>query len=158
MSNQSDRVPSKKATLARRLGAVAVVSLAALAMNAGVSAQETSGMRVVKDPVTGLLRAPTNEELKAQLQQEARARGARAASAGQVGIISRTAPSLVRRADGSRKLELTEDSMTYSVMSRNPDGSLNMNCVTGEDAAERALKARNFAAGRVAKGGSDEQQ
>jgi hypothetical protein len=48
--------------------------------------------------------------------------------------------------------------MTYSVMSRNPDGSLNMNCVTGEDAAERALKARNFAAGRVAKGGSDEQQ
>lgn len=115
-------------------------------------------MRVVKDPVTGLLRAPTNEELKAQLQQEARARGARAASAGQVGIISRTAPSLVRRADGSRKLELTEDSMTYSVMSRNPDGSLNMNCVTGEDAAERALKARNFAAGRVAKGGSDEQQ
>jgi len=134
------------------------MSLAALAMSTGASAQEASGMRVVKDPVTGLLRAPTNEELKAQLQQEAKARGAGAASPSQVGIVSRTTPTLVRRADGSRKLELTEDSMTYSVMTRNPDGTLNMNCVTGEDSAERALKARNFAASRTVKGGSDEQQ
>lgn len=136
----------------RRLGAAVALGLAAAVAAPAAFADETPGMRVFKDPTTGQLRAPTHEEVRALQLKEARAASARGAAAtGSVGMLSRTVPSLVQRADGSRKLELTEASMSYSVVTRNADGTLDMNCVTGADTAERALKGKKIAATRIVK-------
>jgi hypothetical protein len=99
-------------------------------------AQE-AGMKVVKDPQTGELRAPTADEFKKMQAQENAARSAKKKN---LGILTHTEePKLVRHRRGGLKMELTEDSMVYSVLTRNADGSLAMQCVTGADAAQKAL-------------------
>ena len=86
------------------------------------------GMTVVRDPQTGKLRAPTSAELRAL----------------RAGVVQpqMVAPPPVKatvRPDGSRAIDLGERGMVYSVMTRNPDGTLGGRCVRGGEAAARAL-------------------
>lgn len=115
---------------------VASVAIVALLCGSSAMAQE-AGMKVVKDPQTGELRAPTADEFKKMQAQENAARSAKKKN---LGILTHTEePKLVRHRRGGLKMELTEDSMVYSVLTRNADGSLAMQCVTGADTAQKAL-------------------
>ena len=87
------------------------------------------GMTVVRDPQTGKLRAPTPAERRA-LQPAPRPSPAGTAV---------TKPKSVVRPDGTRAINLGERGMVYSVMKRNPDGSLSGHCVKGESEALKAL-------------------
>lgn len=92
-------------------------------------AQE-QGMVVARDALTGQLRNATPAEVKAlRAQQPAPDQSARAAAASAVTV----------RADGTRVKRLGERAMVYSVVARAPDGTLGMQCVKGEDAANAAL-------------------
>ena len=90
------------------------------------------GMTVVRDPQTGTLRAPTAAELRAMRK-----------------LVPQTAdhppqlPPPVKstvRADGSRAIDLGERGLIYSVITRNPDGSLDERCVKGGEAAVHAVE------------------
>ena len=83
-------------------------------------------MVVTRDPVTGKIRPATAEEI--------RALGAlrpQAASA---------SPQVVMLPDGTKMVTLGEESMSYAVARRNPDGSITQTCVEGPEAAAGALK------------------
>lgn len=99
----------------------ALFACAALALSAASFAGEppAPGMVVVRDPQTGQLRAPTADEYKAL----ARLAQPRAALLG--------AQPTVKRADGVLQRRLGEAGMTYSVISRDKDGKLTIECVQG---------------------------
>ena len=90
---------------------------------------------VVRDAQSGKLRAPTAEEVDA-LVMAARSAPQASARAG-VGQTSRPFTT----ASGAAGLHLGEDAFAYSVARRNLDGSLSEVCVTGPQAAEKALSA-----------------
>lgn len=122
-----------------RKSGLAALALCALAGTAGAQAlPESNGMRVVRDPVTGRLRAPTAEEFKAMQAQEA----ARQRAAGVQPAAARAPINVVRRADGSSSARLDESTMTYSVVTRAADGKFTEHCVTGAHAADRLVKAK----------------
>jgi len=122
-----------------------LIALAALALGVVASAH---AQRVTRDSVTGELRAPTADEVKAAMDGSKRASRA-------VGIISGKAdPQAVRQADGSVMQELTTDTMMYSVARKNADGTISQYCVPGSEVAG-VLKAKQ---GRtaVAKAGKEQ--
>jgi hypothetical protein len=122
-----------------------LAATAALSCTSSAIAADSVGMRIVRDPVTGELRGPTHEEFK-ELEAQERASAASAASTGK-STIKRVVPAAVEhRPDGSKKALLDESHMSYSVVTRQPDGSLAMDCVTGKDAAQKALSAPPAAA------------
>lgn len=102
----------------------------ALSMAAPLAAQAGEAMRVVRDPVTGELRAPTAAEVNAMKRAEAaqqRARGPRIAS-------TTAAPTEIVHADGTVELPLGEDSHMASVVRLNDDGSLTSACLPAKQA------------------------
>lgn len=122
-----------------RLLSASAVTVGLLATVVPAAAQTAPGLRIFKDPTTGQLRAPTAEEVKALEQQEQAARAAAQRNL-------RAAPARpnvpVMRPDGSRMLALDESSMSYSVMTRRADGTLELNCVQGEKAALKIVKGQ----------------
>jgi hypothetical protein len=99
------------------------------------------GLRVVKDPVTGELRAPTGEEAAAL--QSAAPVDARGASVVRRGLATgKINPQRVTHANGMMSLELDESTLSYSVARRNADGTTDWVCVTGPEAAAAALAAK----------------
>lgn len=87
-----------------------------------------------------------NVQLSANNAAEARAHldaSVKAAARGQkVGMVSgKLNPKAVVLADGTVSQELDAGSMMYTVARRNADGSIEMVCVNGADAAHKALKA-----------------
>jgi hypothetical protein len=86
----------------------------------------TSGMKAYRDAETGKLRRPTADDLLA----EAAAAPARVA-----------APSarITTSANGRRSAQLDESFMSYAVVNRDASGKLDMQCVTGEEQAQKAL-------------------
>jgi hypothetical protein len=87
-------------------------------------------MVVVRDAQTGQLRNATPAEVKALRAQQLRR-----------GLAAPEAPSPVTiRRDGTMQKRLGERGMVYSVVTRNADGKLDTQCVTGEDAAKAALE------------------
>lgn len=130
----SFRIPSIVcAALAATLGAAAPAALAA-----------EEGLRVTRDPQTGQLRMPTARELKALERQESNAsrlpRGL---------ITGKVSPKPVHHANGMVSVELTQDQMMHSVVTRGADGKLHMHCVHDHAEAQdlgsgkRALAAKN---------------
>jgi hypothetical protein len=112
------------------------LALAALGMGTGAAfaAQQPAGMVVVRDPVSGQLRAPTAAEFQA-LQPPPAASAARGAAT--------TAPVVTVRPDGSRSVRLGEESLVYAVATRAADGTLDTQCVTGAAAADATLNSAN---------------
>jgi hypothetical protein len=91
-----------------------------------------SDARVVRDVVTGILRAPTAEESVVMEQQKAaRARNFRAAPQ----------PTLQRfHANGARGARLTDEFMSSSIAVIK-DGTLDKQCFDSKEAADAALQA-----------------
>jgi hypothetical protein len=119
--------------------------VATLAMSGSVLAGESVGMKVVKDAQTGALRAPNAQEFKA-MQAAENALNANKKTKN-VGMLSgKVNPQAVHMANGGTKIELTEDTLVYSVVQRAEDGSLVQQCVTGADAAEKAMNDKSASA------------
>jgi hypothetical protein len=85
------------------------------------------GMRAYKDPDTGKLRKPTQEEL--QIEAQAAPPSNRAAGA-----------RVTTSRNGGKSAQLDESFMSYAVVRKDKHGKVDTLCVTGEDAAENALK------------------
>lgn len=117
----------------------AVLSVLVLAAAPAVQAADGVGMRVVRDPVTGRLRAPTPEEAQAMDAQEARLRAEKAAAATGGAKGAAPAPMEFRQANGSVRYRVGDAFLSYSVVTRKADGSLDMQCVTGKDTAEKLV-------------------
>ena len=132
---------------------VAAVAVAVAGASAQTAPSKPAPQRatVVKDPSTGRLRAPTAEEAAelAATQPPSSARGAR-----------RAAPAEVRHPNGAVSLEVDESLMMYSVAKRNADGSIGLQCVTGEKAARSILRRATPqpVVSRASKGGDLELQ
>lgn len=125
---------------------------AACAVAALLAASAASAATVARDPVTGELRAPTAAEAQA-LSQPATGRGAVKAAAPRGLLTGRINPQPVQHADGSVEHEMDESTLSFSVATRNADGSISQQCVTGADAATAALKAPAKAQAATAKKG-----
>lgn len=132
---------------ARHFGAAIALASAVIATSAFAQSTTAPGLRVVKDPVTGALRAPTAEEFRAMKAAEAGS-GKGAANAAH-GILSGKAnPQPATRGDGSVEVELTNDTQSYSVARRNASGGVDAYCVTGVQAATDVLKGKKVASAR----------
>jgi hypothetical protein len=118
---------------ARRLAGAAVAlgafGLLAPALSSAAPAQD--GMVVVRDPVTGQLRAPTAAEFQA-LQ---------AAAPKSVTSQVLAPPRVISKADGTRQVRLGQGNMVYSVVNRDGEGQLHQLCVSGPADADAALQA-----------------
>jgi len=90
------------------------------------------GLTVVRDAQTGKLRAPTPAEQRAL----------RPIPRHQTTTNPVQKPKSVVRPDGTRAIDLGERGLVYSVVRRNPDGSLSGHCVKGEDEASRAVNGK----------------
>ena len=129
--------------------AFAVLALSALAAAPALAAPE-AGVRVARDSKTSPVRAPTAAEAKALDAATAKLRAAKGNQ--RVGMASGTVdPQQVTHADGTVELELDESSMVHSVARRNADGSIEMVCVHGSEAAHKAMTAPKFASRPVSK-------
>lgn len=123
-----------------------LIALAALALGVAASAH---AQRVTRDSVTGELRAPTADEVKAM---DASKRTSRP-----VGIHSGKAdPQAVRLPDGSVMQELTTDTLMYSVARKNADGTISQYCVSGNEAAQRLVKGKQARTATFAKAGKEQ--
>ena len=120
--------------------AVVVVTMASVPAFAAPEA----GMRAARDAQTGQVRAPTAEESKTLDAAAAKLRAAKGDR--RVGMASGTLnPQALTHADGTVEQELDESTLSYSVARRNADGTVEMVCVQGKDAASKAMKAPQFA-------------
>ena len=95
---------------------------------AGTSASSRKGQASTYfvDPATGLPREPTPEELLALQEQS---------------VQAAEAPQPITTDTGFTGLRLTDDQMTYSVATRNADGSVTLSHAEGRKAAERLVEA-----------------
>lgn len=102
---------------------------------ATTEAVEADGMIAVRDAVTGQLRAPTAEEAAA-LQAKAQASKSTRARA-----LSATATPVARtNAYGATGFRPAPENISYSVVTRNADGTLSTACVQGQDKAEAMVR------------------
>lgn len=118
----------------RRRGVLAML-LAGAAIALPAAAQE--GMIVVRDAQTGQLRAATAAEIKA-LHEQTKA----------LHPVKPAQDMAVRRDDGTLRKRLGESGMVFEVMTRDADGKLVTQCVSGERAAEDAVRHVSPAAHR----------
>ena len=137
----------------RGLGAIAALTalmLSASAFAGTVSAPlvteaataSPAGLKVVRDSVSGQLRAPTGAEAQAMAEQDMA--NLKAKGKASVGILTGTeAPQQQMTASGAVRMELSEDTMVYSVVKRAADGSLEMQCVTGAAAAKKFVNSKS---------------
>jgi hypothetical protein len=97
----------------------------ALALTLGTPLAALAGepMRVVRDPVTGELRGPTAAEVAAFQRAEAQLR--KAPPKPQVDI---------QYPDGTIETKMGDDTLMYSVVRANEDGSLAMACLPAKEA------------------------
>lgn len=114
------------------LAAIAVVAMSGSAIAAG---QE--GQTVFKDAATGQLRNPTAAQAKELNDQRAADRAAKAAE--RKSSTSVPVGAAVRQANGIIRGEPDEESISYSVMTRNAAGELVLQCVTGAAAVKETL-------------------
>jgi len=110
----------------RRLWPVAAAL--ALGLVLPLSTQAAEAMRVVRDPVTGELRAPTAAEAAAMQKAEARQRAKSRNTAAPKAVTEIVHP------DGSVEMPLDEDSQMFSVVRSNEDGTLSMACLPAKQA------------------------
>lgn len=123
----------------RRPGLAVAIAVAAL-----LGAASAHASKVVKDPETGALRAPTAAELAAE-QSRAKTTLSRAQAQPRGLLTGKVAPQAITHADGTVEQELDESTLQFSTVTRNPDGTLSFACVTGQDAADAVVKGKRKA-------------
>ncbi|MBB4842752.1 hypothetical protein HNP55_001267 [Paucibacter oligotrophus] len=113
---------------------------AAVATVGLMAASAASAATVAKDSATGELRAPTAQEAQVLSQGNNGKTALKAAPRGlRTGLVN---PQPVKHADGTVEQELDESSLSYSVATRNADGSIDLHCVTGAEAADALHKGK----------------
>jgi hypothetical protein len=123
------------------LAAVALISLAV--------ATDANAQTVATDGEGSALRAPTAAEAKALAPAAAMTATTAAAAAAtaperRIGMVTgQVNPVPIVHSDGTVQQELDASTMSYTVARANADGSISMVCVTGEQAAQKALKGKN---------------
>ena len=137
--------------------ASAALALSALTSPAAIAGNDSAGMRVVRDAVTGELRAPTHEEFKAMQEEEKAAKAAARAAGTESAEAAPAAPTRVQRADGSKGMRVGDAFLSFAVVTRKADGTLAMDCVTGADAAEKVVKGKTPAAKNTKERGHEHQ-
>lgn len=105
------------------------VEMATQPVDAKVGSSRELGMRAYKDRETGALRKQTPEEMIQEAAAEPRTNNA----AGARVTVSST---------GRKSAVLDESFMSYAVVRKADDGSIDMQCVTGESQAQAALKGK----------------
>lgn len=130
----ADKAPCPKAkagtTAESRKQAVKKTS-AATAVQAAAPAPPPAGaanMVVTRDPETGELRNATAAEREKLF-------------AGRAPQASGVAPRVIVLPDGTKMVELGEDSMSYAIATKAPDGSIKQSCVHGAHSATEARTA-----------------
>lgn len=150
--------PSKRRPALERFAGLSAMALllgftaAADAQSSAVKQKQApsaqSGATIAKDPVTGELRAPTAKEA-AELGR------LRAARQSATGIKRRQSAEEITTGEefvapgGGIALRLPEESMSHTVMHKNPDGSLSTICLPSKSSAELAVKRGPSAGARV---------
>jgi len=109
------------------------------------STEGADGMVAVRDAVTGELRAPTADELAAL---QAKAQAAKSSRQRALSVAPVQAERMNSR--GAFGFRPGPENVSYSVVTRNADGSLSSTCVQGQDHAEAIVK------GTVAKSANKE--
>lgn len=111
--------------------------IAAVAMSGSAIAAGQEGQTVFKDAATGQLRNPTAAQAKELNDLRAADRAAKAAERKAESAIP--ANTAIRQANGIIRAELDEESISYSVMTKNAAGELVLQCVTGATAANQTM-------------------
>lgn len=88
----------------------------------------TANMVVTRDPETGEIRNATPAERERLLGRRPQ--------------VAPAPPRVVVLPDGTEMVELGEDSMSYAVARRNPDGTVTQSCAEGPEAAAAARKPK----------------
>jgi hypothetical protein len=101
--------------------------------------ESLQGLRAFKDADTGLLRAPTPDEMQTMA-------GQRPVAKARTGIDTRMQAFALDK--GGVGVELDESTLQYSVIVRQEDGSLAEVCVTGVEKADEIVKAQPKQAAR----------
>ena len=91
----------------------------------------SAGIRAFKDKDTGRLRPATPEELEAI-----------AAETPAAAQQPDTQGTFVQLSSGAIMMDLGESAMSYSVVRKGADGRVDMQCVTGAEAASKAMSAK----------------
>lgn len=118
-----------------RPGGLALGATLLCSMAASVHAQVA-----VRDADNGALRAPNAAEAKSLAP--AATTTVRGVEQRRIGLITGTVnPQPVTHDNGAVEQELDASTLVYTVARRNADGTLTMECVTGEEAAEQAVHA-----------------
>jgi hypothetical protein len=131
------------------LAACAVAALSAFAAPSA-SAQALQAQRIVIDPYTGRARMPEHDELAAAAAQAQAARAAartnapaensvKALLANHPAFQNMTAVKPTAAFAGSQGRQIGLERLSFSVVRRDANGQISNQCVTGSDAADKAL-------------------
>lgn len=118
-----------------------VAAMAALALSGSAFAAGQDGQTVFKDAATGQLRNPTAAQAKGlnDLRERDRATRRDAESSARAAAGKPPVGAEIIHPNGMVQVVLGEESISYSVMTRNEKGALVLQCVTGADAANNSL-------------------
>lgn len=94
----------------------------------GTAAATSAGLRAFKDKDTGRIRPATPEELEA--------------IAAETPAVAEPPVTFYRNSSGAMVVELGESAMSYSVVRKDADGRVDLQCVTGPEAAAKAMSAK----------------
>lgn len=132
---------SQKTILSSTAAAIAVLALSGSAFAAG-----QQSMSVVKDAATGQLRLPTADEAKQLQAVAAQQRAAAATAANRTGLargasaaITAAPGTTIRHPNGMVEMTVDPELVSYSVMTKDADGKLALQCVTGATSADKAM-------------------
>lgn len=106
------------------------------------TAPAAEGMVVTRDAVSGQMRAPTaaeRQELDIKAKRDA-ARKPQAQMTGKAFTSAAPAPATKAHASGAKGMRLGDEHATFSVVTRQADGSLSSECIHGKDEADTAAK------------------
>ena len=136
------RQRKRKRTIAPLAAVAAVAALTAISVSGdqqrtGSTPRQRAaqGLTVVRDADTGELREPTPQELIDLQSQSAQ---------------TATAPEPIVSATGFEGLSLGDDQMTFTVATRNPDGTVSISHAAGKKNAERQVREGAVPRGLVA--------
>jgi hypothetical protein len=119
----------------------AALAACALMMAATAAHAQT----VARDTPNAPLRAPTASEAAALAPTTKSTRAQR------IGMITgKVNPGPITHKDGTVEQELDASTMSYTVARMNPDGTISMVCVTGEESANKAVKGGKSTRAQVA--------
>jgi hypothetical protein len=113
---------------------IAAITAAALAFSGSAFAAGQDGQTVFKDPQTGQIRNPNAVEAKQLNDLRAAQRAAAVAERKASGAPQANVVNVLR--NGIVQAFLDEESVSYSVVTRDANGQLALECVTGATAAE----------------------